>query len=148
MNQDGNDVEPSGVRWHEEHELVSVHPISRRVDAIYAREDGSFFRVAVIGLQVYKTTSICEDANTGRELKREEEPGVFSCFLRSLSKAIMNVKWVRTKKMREFPGVRRRGRRTSKQSWRKKAREYALKKKGKTRGQEIFPQIDRDKKDS
>lgn len=135
MNQDGNDVEPSGVRWHEEHELVSVHPISRRVDAIYAREDGSFFRVAVIGLQVYKTTSICEDANTGRELKREEEPGVFSCFLRRPFEGDYECEvGPNEKDCENFLGYDVEGEGTSKQSWRKKAREYALKKKGKTRG--------------
>lgn len=67
--------------WVDRYSLISAFSLSRRADAIYAQDDGTFIRSAVVGVQIYRTTSVKVEKSTGRELEKMVDDEVDYCFM-------------------------------------------------------------------
>jgi len=135
MVQKKKDPKEPEIRWHEEYELQSVQPLFRRTDAIFANDDGTFTRLAVVGLQVYKVVSVCTNPNTDEELEREVEPGLFSCFLwRPWEDESECEVGPQDKHFGNFLGYDIEGEGVSEEEWSRRAQEYVLKEKTKVQG--------------
>jgi hypothetical protein len=71
-------------RWVDVHFLVSAFPVFRKIDAVYAfkeEEKISIERGAIIGIQLYKTTSKKYSLDTGSLLDEEKHPEINYCYL-------------------------------------------------------------------